>query len=138
MKTRLIYSIITSLLDEAIIVALIIWGLPKLGIHIPLWGIIFVAAAFVIWAVFCYIVGTQTLLKKPLAGMTDMIGTEGRVVTPLAPKGFVKIKGELWEATSENGALPAGTVVVVIEQAGLKIKVRIKIDNDLSVRNISP
>jgi membrane-bound serine protease (ClpP class) len=124
MNVRLIVAIITSLLDEAAIVAAIIWGLPHLGVKLPMWGIIVIVTGFAIFAVVSFRVGSRTLSKKPMAGFTNMIGTEGLATGKLNPDGFVKIESELWAARAENGPIEAGINVVVIAQKGLKLVVK--------------
>lgn len=121
---RLIIAILTSLLDEALIVFIILWGLPKLGVKIPLWGTILICAAFVVYAVVFYITGSRALIKHPVKGFTDMVGLEGKVVYTLAPHGTVKIAGELWNAKAENGEIEAGSSVEVISREGFKLIVR--------------
>ena len=76
MNARLIIAIITSLLDEAIIVGLILWGLPKLGVKIPLWGMILAIIAFAIFAVASFRIGSHTLKKKAMPGFAEMTGME--------------------------------------------------------------
>ncbi len=126
MTTRLIMAILSNSLVEAIIVAVILWGLPKLGINIPLYGLILICVAFLIYAVLSYNIGSRTLRKKPLPGFTSMVGVEGQVVRRLAPEGLVRIEGELWNARGENGPIDAGTDVIVVSQSGLKVVVRPK------------
>jgi membrane-bound ClpP family serine protease len=127
-NARLIIAIITSLLDEAIIVALIIWGLPKLGIQLPLYVIIIILIAFAAYAVITFKLGSRILKKTPMPGFTSMIGVEGRVVKRLAPVGFVRIQGELWDSRSQTSNIEVGSDVVVIAQSGLKLIVRRKRD----------
>jgi len=121
---RFIIAVITNLLDEALIVAVILWGLPRVGVHIPLYGTILICLGFIIYAVAFYIIGSRALIKRPLPGFTDLIGLEGRVVDRLAPEGTVKISGELWNARSENTEIEAGMRIVVIHQKGFKLIVR--------------
>jgi membrane-bound ClpP family serine protease len=123
-NARLIIAIITNLLDEGIIVAFIIFGLPRLGVHIPLYGIILIGVAFLVYAVGFYTIGSRILKKKPIPGFSDMIGTKGRTVSRLNPQGLVKIESELWEAKAETGNISAGTDIVVVDQYGLKLIVR--------------
>jgi membrane-bound ClpP family serine protease len=130
MTTRLVMAVISNTLIEAIIVAIILWGLPRLGIHIPLYGLILISVAFLVYAVLSYNIGSRTLRKKPLPGFTTMVGVEGQVVSQLAPEGLVKIEGELWNARSENGPIDAGTDVIVVSQSGLKVVVRPKQHNN--------
>ncbi len=129
-NARLIVAIITNLLDEAIIVAFIIFGLPRLGVQIPLYGIILIGVGFLVYAVGFYTIGSKILRKKPLPGFTDMVGVEGRVVSRLAPNGFVRIQGELWESRAESGMIDAGTDIIVVDQYGLKLVVRRKLPTD--------
>jgi membrane-bound ClpP family serine protease len=126
MNARLIMTIFTNLLYEAIIVALLIWGLPRLGIHIPPYGITLVCLAFLIYAVVLFIIGSRTLRKKPLPGFTTMVGLQGQVVSRLAPDGILRIEGELWNARAENGTIEVGSEVIVVRQYGLKLAVRRK------------
>lgn len=55
-----------------------------------------------------------------------MVGIEGQVVDRLAPEGFVRIGGELWNARAENGSIDVGIDVIVVRQSGLKVVVRQK------------
>jgi membrane-bound ClpP family serine protease len=126
MNARLIMAIFTNLLYEAIIVAVILWGLPRWGIHIPLYGLILICVAFAVYGVISFLIGSRTLRRKPLPGLTTMVGIEGQVVNRLAPEGFVRIGGELWNARAENGSIDVGADVIVVRQSGLKVMVRRK------------
>ncbi len=126
MKARLIFTVITSLIDEVVIVAVIIWGFPYLGLKVPLWALITIVVGFAIIAVFSFKIGNRVLMQKPLAGFTDMIGTEGLTTSRLNPDGFVKIDSELWAAKAEKGHIEAGQAVVVISQNGLDLVVQLQ------------
>jgi len=126
MSARLIMAVLSNLLIEAIIVVVILWGLPRLGIRIPLYGLILICVAFLTYAVISYNIGSRTLRKKPVPGFTTMVGVEGQVVSRLAPEGLVRIEGELWNARSENGPIDVGIDVIVVSQNGLKVIVRPK------------
>ena len=124
MTPRLIVAILSTLLEEAALAALLLWGLPQLGIHLPLPVLILLMAALVAYAVITYRLGSQALRKKPVAGLSDMVGSQGKVVSPLDPQGVVRIKGELWKATSAAGRIDTGEEVTVVRQEGLKLIVR--------------
>jgi len=126
MNTRLIIAIVTSLIDEVIIIAIVLWVLPRYNIHLPLWGLVLLIIGFVIYAVVTYMIGSRIMKKKPLPGFTNMIGFEGYVTTSLEPEGFVSIKGELWKARAESGTLVSGTSIIVVSQKGLELVVRRK------------
>jgi membrane-bound ClpP family serine protease len=121
---RLIIAIITSLLDEALIIGLIIWGLPHFGIKIPVSILILICIAFVVYAVLIYITGSKALIKNPVKGLTDLVGMEGQVIDHLNPDGMVKINSELWIARAETGNIENGVHIVVLKQEGLKLIVR--------------
>jgi len=61
---RLIVAIITSIAQAVVIIAIILWVLPKFDIFVPLWGIIIICLAFGVYAVTVYRVGSRTLRKK--------------------------------------------------------------------------
>jgi membrane-bound ClpP family serine protease len=126
MNTRLVITLITSLIDELIIIAVVIWGLPHWGVHIPWWGTALLCVAFAAYAYWAFRLGSRILRKKPLAGFTDLIGMSGRAVDTLAPRGMVRINSELWEAKAEHGAIPAGHEVEVVSQDGMTLLVRPK------------
>jgi membrane-bound serine protease (ClpP class) len=68
--------------------------------------------------------GSRALRRKPVTGLPAMIGSRGKVVSPLAPKGVIRIKGELWEAKSAGRRISTGEVVTVVGQDGLRLIVR--------------
>ena len=121
MTARLIFAIFSTLLEEAALVVIVLWGLPELGIHIPLAGLIALMAAWGAFSVITYRIGSRALRKKAVAGLPSMVGTKGKVVSPLAPKGMVRIKGELWEAMSSGVDMDVGEEVVVVGQYGLRL-----------------
>jgi len=123
MTARLIFAIVSTLLEEAALVVIVLWGLPELGIHIPLAGIIALMAAWGAISVVVYRIGSQALGKKAVIGLPAMVGARGKVVSPLAPEGLVRIKGELWGATSSGANVDVGEEVVVVGQDGLRLVV---------------
>jgi membrane-bound serine protease (ClpP class) len=131
MSARLIWAIISTLLEEAAIVAIVLWGLPYLGIHhFPLAGLIALMVAWGAYSVITYRRGSRALRKRPLAGLPDMVGSQGEVVSPLAPEGLVRIKGELWQTESASGRMDTGEEVTVVGQDGLKLMVRKRSTSD--------
>jgi membrane-bound ClpP family serine protease len=121
---RLIWAIVSTLLEEAALVVIVLWGLPQLDIHIPLVALIAVMVAWAAFAVFTYRKGTRALGKKPVIDLLPMVGSRGEVVSPLDPEGIIKIKGERWIAKSARGRLDTGEEVTVVGQDGLKLIVR--------------
>jgi membrane-bound ClpP family serine protease len=124
MTPRLIVAIVTTILEEAALAAIVLWGLPALGINLNVGVLIALMAALAAFAVTTYRLGSRALGRKPVVGLPDMVGAVGRVVSNLAPEGTVRIKGELWEARAEGRKINAGADIIVVGQEGLKLIVR--------------
>jgi membrane protein implicated in regulation of membrane protease activity len=52
-----------------------------------------------------------------------LVGVRGRAVEALAPRGWVRVAGELWRAETTGPAIAAGEEVVVREVRGLTLRV---------------
>ncbi|MCK4369312.1 MAG: NfeD family protein [Dehalococcoidales bacterium] len=124
MSVRLIWAIVSTMLEEAALVAVVLWGLPQLGIHIPLPALIALMVAWAAFAVITYRLGSRALRRKPVIDLLPMVGNKGKVVSRLDPEGLVRIKGELWKAKSAGGRMDTGEEVTVVGQEGLKLIVR--------------
>jgi len=124
MTGRLILAIISTLIEEAALIVIVLWGLPQLGIRIPLPGLVALVVAWGAFSIFIYRMGSRALRKKPIAGLLTMVGSRGKAASPLVPEGFVRIKGELWEAKSLSGKIRTREEIMVVGQDGLKLIVR--------------
>ena len=123
MTGRLILAIVSTLLEEAAIAVIVLLGLPRLGLYIPLPGLIAVMVLWLAYSVVIYRAGSRALRRKPVINI-PVTGSKGKVVSPLAPEGLVRIKGELWVAISAGKKLGVGSEVIVEEQDGLRLVVR--------------
>lgn len=130
MTGRLILAIGSTILEEAAIAAIVLLGLPHLGINIPLWGLIALMVAWGAYAIITYRMGSRALMRKPEI-VLPLIGIKGKVVSPLAPEGIIRIKGELWQATSVGENIDNGEEVTVVGQGGLKLIVHKSSTSDL-------
>ena len=124
MTGRLVLAIVSTLMEETAIAVIVLLGLPRLDIHIPLAGLIVLMAAWGTFSVITYRMGSRALSRKPVVGLPDMVGSKGKVVSPLDPEGLVRIKGELWVAKSASKKINTGAEVTVVGQDGLKLVVR--------------
>jgi len=124
MTARLVIAIFSTLMEETALVVIVLLGLPKIGVHIPLAGLIALMVAWGAYSVITYRIGSRALRMKPLVGLPHMVGSKGKVVSPLVPEGLVRIKGELWMAASEDKNIGTGEQVTVVGQDGLKLIVR--------------
>jgi membrane protein implicated in regulation of membrane protease activity len=111
--------------DDIAITIFVIWGLPALGIHLPIGAVVGIMSGVVTRSVMTYRLGRRVLLKKPKTGYDDMSGNIGRVLEPINPKGLVKINNEVWIARYSGGGSTnsqrIGCEVVVVGRKGLTL-----------------
>jgi len=112
------YTIITTLLEEAALVTVVLWLLPGLGISIPLWGLICMMVALGAYGGVAYWLGRKTLDRKPM--ISPDIGSRGRTTTPISPTGYVRVNGELWQASSSS-TIGANKEVAIVGMEGMTL-----------------
>jgi membrane protein implicated in regulation of membrane protease activity len=122
-----IYSIISTLLEEAGIVLLMVVVLPVFGINVPLWGTAAVVLGFAVFSYIMYRIGHPTVLFEAVTEPGAIVGKDGVVEVDFNPAGYVRVEGELWKAFASSGAdLRKGDVVVVTRIKGLELTVERK------------
>ena len=117
-------TILVTLLEEIALVIFIFLGLPMLGVEVPLGGLIAMMAGIATYGVISYRLGSRVLRKKPVSGLSDMVGIRGEVVKKLAPVGTIRIGSELWDAKTNDREIEKGKEVIVVKREGLKLIVR--------------
>ena len=122
-KAYIIYNIATGLLKGAVLLLIILWLLPLWGINIPMWGIIFIVVAFLIYEIVTFRIGRKALERKPAIWAEAIVGCCGKATTPLTPDGYVQVNGELWHALSSDTNINEGDDIVVVEMNRLILKV---------------
>jgi len=110
-KAYTVHNLITTLLEEAALAAVVLWLLPMFGINIPLWGLILMIAALGAYAWVNYRLGRKALDKKPI--ISPDVGSRGQTTTPISPTGYVRVNGELWRALSSSTINADEEIVVV-------------------------
>ncbi|MBU2608668.1 MAG: NfeD family protein [Chloroflexi bacterium] len=120
MSPRLIMAIFSTLLEEAAVVVLVLWGLPQAGVVVPLAGLIVLMVAWIGFSVFIYHMGSRAL-RRPVVDLPVAVGSKCKVIRRLEPEGIVGVKGEIWEAKSAHGNAEVGEKVIVIGNDGLKL-----------------
>ena len=123
MMGRLIVALISNLLEQVALVVIVLVGLPMLDIHISIPGLITLMIVWAVVSVVIYRLGSRALRRKPVITL-PVISSRGKVVSPLAPEGLIRIKSELWIARTDGRKINSGTEVIVVEQDGLKLVVR--------------
>ena len=102
-----------------------VFDLPEVSdLSISFWSVLVpVVAAFGSFAAFVVFAIGRTLLLRQTAGVDELIGSVGKVVSDLDPVGKVFIRGEHWNAVSIE-AIPRGARVEVTGVEGLQLRVR--------------
>jgi membrane-bound ClpP family serine protease len=122
--TRLVLAIVSTSLEEVAIWVIWRWLLPEFSIKLPVAVLITFMAVWAAFGTWLFIFTTRTLQKQVTVGLPSMVGAVGKVASRLAPKGLVRIRGELWGAKSNEGDIEAGEEIVVVSEQGLKLFVR--------------
>jgi membrane-bound serine protease (ClpP class) len=69
-------------------------------------------------------IAVRAQVSKVVTGIESLPGKKGLLKTDMDPKGRVLAEGELWEAESLSGPLPAGAEVIIDSVEGFRVKVR--------------
>ena len=123
-RARLALALISTPCEEVAIYAIWRWLLPAFDVYLPVAVVIGVMAAWLAFSIWLFAFTTWTLGKQVPVGLPSMVGTRGRVAERISPEGMVRIKSELWGATSAEGNIDAGEEVIVVGEDGLKLSVR--------------
>jgi membrane-bound ClpP family serine protease len=118
--------IAASLLDDAIVLALIFLGLWAFHVKITWPIIVAVAAAITAFILIMHKAVVPALRRRKVTGSEGMIGMTGKVTEALRPSGTVMIKDEYWQAKSIEGNIETGDTVEVTGIHGLNLEVRKK------------
>jgi len=122
-KAYIIYNVATGLLKGAALLLIILWLLPLWGINIPMWGLIVIVVAFLIYEIVTFRLGRKALERKPAIWSEAIVGCCGKATTPLTPDGYVQVNGELWHALSSDTNINEGDDIVVVELDRLTLRV---------------
>jgi membrane-bound serine protease (ClpP class) len=96
--------------------------LGGLSVSIPMLLSTIIGLVAVVAALAYIVLRAQT--GRVVTGIESLAGKKGLTKSTLSPKGTVLVEGELWEAESVSGDIPAGAEVSVTAVEGFKIKVR--------------
>lgn len=117
---RGVVAVITTAIEEGAIWAIWRyvfkdWSVTVLIVAMSIW------LAFSIWL---FTFTTFTLKRQRPTGAPTMVGARGKTASALAPAGMVRIKSELWTASSIDGDIGEGEDIIVVEEKRMKLKVR--------------
>ena len=121
---RAALAVISTSGEETLIWAVWRFLLPALDVNLPR-AVLFIAmGVWLVISIGIFTFVTRTLKRQKPAGRPTMVGMTGTAASALTPQGMVRIQSELWTATSEDGDIPAGELVVVTGEKRMKLAVR--------------
>ncbi len=105
--------------------ALMLFDQPSLGgLHVSMDMVITtIVGLLAVVALLAWIVA-RAQLRKVVTGIESLKDKRGVAKTALAPRGTVLVEGELWQAESVSGDIPAGAEIDVTAVDGFKMRVR--------------
>ncbi len=107
------------------IAALILWALWH-WVGLPSWVTVGLFGAWVLKDLILYPLVRSAYEARGKTGAEELLGVRGVVQKTLSPRGYIRIRGELWQAEVEAGEGPLlpGTPVRVQGIQGLVLKVQ--------------
>ncbi len=115
------YSLLQA--PDVVLAALVVWALWKWTL-IPGWAAL---AALALWiakdvAIYPLVRRSFSLGESEWVGVRPLIGARGVVTEDLSPSGWIRVKGELWQARAvEDAPVPGGSHVRVREVRGMTL-----------------
>jgi membrane protein implicated in regulation of membrane protease activity len=107
------------------LLALVVVVVSHQQLGLPIWA---AAALWLVW--FGKDIALYPLLRASYEGagrlpIEQLLGKRGVAIEPLAPRGYVRLQGELWQAQTATAdrAISAGTTVEVVDARGLTLVV---------------
>ena len=70
--------------------------------------------------------GIKAQRKKPATGQEGLINGVGEAITDIAPKGMIKIHGEIWNAETIDETIPKGSKIIVTGVSNLILQIKKK------------
>jgi membrane-bound serine protease (ClpP class) len=117
-------KVLILLLDDAIVVAGIIFALRFFGINIPLPITITIATIGGIFVFIIHVAVMPSFHRKQITGREGMTGLQGKVIESLTPFGTIFVKGEHWKAKSLYDKIEVNADVEIVGIDGLTLMVK--------------
>ncbi len=118
-RSFLAYAIVVSVLEQVLLLVLLLVILPSAGIMVPVWVVVLCMTILAAISVVLTRLNLRTLDMK--VSRSPDVGMRGQVVKALNPRGYVRVGGELWAASSKGEPLLEGQEVRVLGMEGLRL-----------------
>ena len=102
--------------------SLMLYDAPEVGFRVS-WRVMAPTVALTAgFFLFALTLGVRAFRRRPLLGVSGLVGQSGVARGALEPEGQVSVQGEIWRAVADR-PLADGTRVTVIDVQGLTLKV---------------
>jgi membrane-bound serine protease (ClpP class) len=115
------FAIIGTLFLVAAVLGISYVGL-SLQAQVAFAVIVLVIAVLAVWILYKGLAANRFEIKT---GKEALIGSRGIVVTPLNPKGEIRVMGEFWQAIAKDKWIKNGEKVEVVDMDGMFLVVEI-------------
>jgi membrane-bound serine protease (ClpP class) len=102
--------------------SLMLYDAPEVGFRVSWRVIVPTVALTAAFFLFALTLGVRALRRRPLLGVTGLVGQTGVARGALGPEGHVNVHGEIWRAVADR-PLPDGAPVTVVDVQGLTLRV---------------
>ena len=92
--------------------------------RLSIWLILTMVAVTTAFFVLIVTAGVKALKRRVRSGAEGLVGRKGVAKTLVGQEGIVLVEGEDWNASAEEGEIPAGDKVEVLAVEGLRVKVK--------------
>ncbi len=120
-RAFLVYAVVVSALELALLLAVLLLVLPALGLKVPDWAVALIATGMTLMSVILTKLNLRTIGIRP--SRSPDVGVRAQVVKALEPRGYVRVGNELWPAVCEHGTAGSGTAVMIVRMEGLRLVV---------------
>jgi len=104
--------------------SLMLYDAPEVGFRVS-WRVMAPTVALTAgFFLFALTLGVRAFRRRPLLGVSGLIGQSGVARGALEPEGQVSVHGEIWRAVADR-PLADGTQVTVVDVQGLTLKVKV-------------
>ena len=102
--------------------SLMLYDAPEAGFRVSLRVMAPTVALTAGFFLFALTLGVRAVRRRPLLGVSGLVGQSGVARGALEPEGQVSVHGEIWRAVADR-PLADGTRVTVVDVQGLTLKV---------------
>jgi membrane-bound serine protease (ClpP class) len=108
-------------------ICLVLGGLllydSSVPVHVSRWLLVIVPTLLVAFFAFVVQTALEARHRPPMMNVDLLYGEEGVALTPLTPRGEVRVGHERWSAEAVGGSIEAGAIIRVVGRSGLKLRV---------------